>query len=145
MAADIKVAKIIDALPDYYVLSAGDDDGALVLTGQEPILAWALDREFYIPYPITQGGMQVDAPVLRPDQTVAIGGAAYWLSVAEWLADKQEELAIQRKQKRWDVVRKEQGITEKAGQEDKPAAMVSSAKALIHGVLEAARTGKVRP
>ena len=148
MAADIKLAKIIAALPGYYVLSVGDEDGSLVLAGQEPILAWALDREFYLPHPITQGGIQVDGPVLRPDQTVAIGGAAYWLNVEEWLTDKQVELTaleIQRKQERYEAARKQSGVTEKVEHADKHVTATSPASAAIRAALEASRTGKVSP
>lgn len=139
MAAVIQVAKIIAALPGYYVLSVGDQDGSLVLSGQEPILAWAVELEFYLPHPITQGGIQLDGPVLRPDRTVAIGGAAYWLSVSEWLAEMQENLAIQCKQGRYEAFRKQHGVTEKIERSDKPICALSPAKAVNHAALESAQ------
>jgi len=147
MAADIKVAKIIGALPGYYVLSVGDDDGSLVIAGQEPVVAWVIDSSFhlYIPHPITQAGVQVDAPVLRPDGTVAIGGSGYWADITEWLADKLEELAIQRKQERYVAFLKQHGVTEKVEHADKPIPAPSSARAAIDAALKAARTGKVSP
>src|SRR5471030_253570 len=142
MVADIKVAGCIPAQPGYYVLSTlGGYDGSSVVADQEPVMAWVIDRSchLYIPHPITQAGIKVDAPVLRPDGTVTIGGSSYWTDVMEWLADKLEELAIQRKQKREEAAHKQHGVTEKIEHVNISAPVISSTRALIHAALEAAR------
>lgn len=148
MGDDIDVAGCVPAQPGYYVLStAGGSDGDPVVADQEPVVAWVIDRSFhfYTPHPITQGGIKVDAPVLRPDGTVAIGGSSFWTDVTDWLEEKLEELAIQRKQERYEATLKKNGVTVKVAQVDKPANVISPGMAAINAALEAARTGKVRP
>jgi len=143
MVADIDIVKIIPALPGYYVLSVGDDDGSVVLAGQEPILAWALDREFFTATPITQGGIALDAPVLRPDGTVAIAGYDFWMNVVDWMAAKVNTLSIQRKQEGDEVALKQCGGTEAIAELNKFAHTISSRLANTDAALVAAKNGKV--
>ncbi|WP_295990458.1 hypothetical protein [Rugamonas sp.] len=142
MPAVVEVATVIAAQPCYYVLSvSGGSEGAPFVADKEPVLVWAIESadSIHVLHPMTQGGIKIDAPVLRPDGTVSVGEVAWWADVTVWLADKLEALADQRKRARDEAARKQRGVIEKAELADKPAPALPPARVAIHDALEAAR------
>jgi hypothetical protein len=81
------VADIIPAQPDYFVLTLGSEDTPRVV--QAPVIAWALERGSFQPYPITLAGIDTSMPyILQPAGTVERCGTQTYRSVRDWYDDK---------------------------------------------------------
>jgi hypothetical protein len=112
MTPEFTFLQCIAALPGYFVLSAVEGgSGQPEHVHKEPIVAWAIEEESYVPYPITYDGVDTkNSPVLRPDGSVAIACSAQWLDVDDWMQTEKEESEARRKHKRWEEARKQAGI-----------------------------------
>jgi len=87
------VQEVVKADPGYFILSpVENEEGTAVEALRTPVVAWALERDTYQPYPIGLGGLDVETPiVLRPDGKVDRLGQETFPSIAEWLADLQKQ------------------------------------------------------
>lgn len=84
--------QVIPAFPGFSVLSPvfdSDKPEVLIDVSLDPILGWALDRDSLQPYPVTLGGVHVDATpsVLKPDGSIDRLGAEAYDNIDQWKAD----------------------------------------------------------
>lgn len=92
-ASKIKFVKTIPANPGFYVLEAIEDDkGYPVETDKSHVVAWALDDDLFLPYPITLYGVRTEnVYILQPDGTVELPNVCWFLSEDSWLKTQQQK------------------------------------------------------
>jgi len=82
--------EVIPATPGYFVLAPVHKEAGEVEALLTPVVAWALERDTFQPYPISLDGLDVDAPaILRPDGKVDRLGRESFSCIADWLVDMQ--------------------------------------------------------
>lgn len=93
LPAPITVQQVIPATPGYFALTPVSNEAETAFDAlRSPIVAWALERDTFQPYPISLDGIDVDTPsILRPDGKVDRLGGESFSSVDEWLVDLQKQ------------------------------------------------------
>lgn len=92
VVAPVMVQQVVEANPGYFVLTpVENEEGTALEALQTPVVAWALERDTYQPYPITLNGIDILTPcILRPDGKVDRLDQETFASIAEWLQDVEK-------------------------------------------------------
>lgn len=85
--------KIIPANPGYFVLTTmSDDAGYPAEFDKSPVVAWAMEGESLVPYPVTREGVHIDSPyILEPHGVVERAEIDGFLNVDDWLKSQQDD------------------------------------------------------
>ncbi|GGC98704.1 hypothetical protein [Undibacterium terreum] len=86
-------ALTIAANSGFYVLEVKLDDSCYPVGAyQTPVIAWAIEMEFLIPYPVTLEGAQLhNEDILCPNGSIERASDCYYPNLDEWLTCKQSE------------------------------------------------------